>query len=113
MTENVIKHKWGVELIWASMQDAEGKMLVFETEGSKTPLHFHKEKEKAWFVNSGKFIIRWVDTQSAAVYQAELNEGATFVVEALKPVQLECTVPGSITEIGSKQKENDVYYIGQ
>lgn len=113
-TNNVVKHKWGLEVLWASMSGAEGKMLVFEKVGSKMPLHFHKEKEKAWFVNSGKFKVRWVDTQTAAVYEAELNEGQTFEVPALKPAQLECLVEGSsVTEVGTKQQPEDVYYIGQ
>ena len=33
---------WGYELIWATNDSYCGKILVFETPGSKMSMHFHK-----------------------------------------------------------------------
>ena len=29
-------------------------------------MHFHREKDETWFVNSGRFIVKWIDTTTAS-----------------------------------------------
>ena len=48
MANNSIKTDYGYDLLWASTANYQGKILVFEKAGNKTPLHYHKEKEKGF-----------------------------------------------------------------
>ena len=43
MANNSIKTDYGYDLLWASTASYQGKILVFEKAGNKTPLHYHKE----------------------------------------------------------------------
>jgi mannose-6-phosphate isomerase-like protein (cupin superfamily) len=86
--EQDFKRDWGMEVTWASQDNHSGKILVFGNSGSQLPFHFHAETDKTWFVNSGKFMVRWIDTKDGKVYQQELIEGTTFYVERLKPSSL-------------------------
>ena len=107
---NVVNHDWGKEIIWADYVSHGSKIMLFEKQSGKTPFYFNKTIEKTWFVNGGKFSIKWVDTKDGKMYKQELQEGSVFHVETLKPCSLEClTVSGSITESNSGRAENDVY----
>lgn len=111
MEGKVVKHNWGNELVWTDSSLYKGKILVFENSGSQTPMQFHKETEKTLFVNSGKFKLRHIDTETGQMYDVELVEGSTFFINTLKPYQLISLTPhGSISEV-SNNVENDVYYI--
>lgn len=110
--EGMVPKGWGYELIWATNEKYCGKILVFEKTGSKTSMHFNKEKHKSWFVNNGKFILRWMDLETATMYTKELNEGDTWVIEPLVPQQLEALQDNSsITEVSTSDSIEDVYRI--
>ena len=53
--EGRVEKGWGYELIWATNEKYCGKIMVFEKLGAKFSMHFHKEKDESWFVNSGRF----------------------------------------------------------
>jgi hypothetical protein len=110
---NVTKFKWGMEICWATTPVYEGRMLVFEAQGNKTPLHFHTNVHRSWFVNSGKFKLRYIDTSNAGVLEADLKEGNTYTVEPHHPVQLIALQDGcSISEIRSVHEDDKVHFIG-
>ena len=110
--EGKIDKGWGYELIWASNDMYCGKIMVFEKVGSKFSMHFHKEKEETWFVNSGTFIVRWIDTNDASLHQQELIEGSTWHNPPLQPHQLEALEDGSsITEVSTPDSVEDNYRI--
>jgi len=110
--EGVVQKGWGYELIWATNDKYCGKIMVFEKAGSKFSMHFHKEKEETWFVNNGKFIVRWVDTEKAQIFQKELNEGDTWHNLPLVPHQLEAVVANSsVTEVSTPDSVEDNYRI--
>ena len=93
---------WGYELIWATNDKYCGKIMVFEKIGSKFSMHFHKEKDETWFVNNGKFIVRWIDTKDATIFEKELKEGDTWHNPPLQPHQLEALEPmSSVTEVST------------
>jgi mannose-6-phosphate isomerase-like protein (cupin superfamily) len=103
---------WGFELIWATNDQYCGKILVFTEVGSKFSMHFHKEKDETWFVNAGKFKVRWIDTKDAILYEKELNEGDVWHNPPLQPHQLEAIVAGSsITEVSTADSIEDNYRI--
>ena len=108
--ENLHKHDWGYEIIWASNDDYCGKILVFEKNNQKTNLHFHKKKTKSWFVNAGMFKVQWVDTKTGKIFSKELLEGSTFTVPALMPVMLENLKPNSaMAEVSTTDDDEDFY----
>ena len=110
--EGVVQKGWGYELIWATNEKYCGKIMVFEKVGAKFSMHFHKEKDETWFVNSGKFIVRWIDTEKAQIFQKELNEGDTWHNPPLQPHQLEAVVANSsVTEVSTPDSVEDNYRI--
>ena len=87
---------WGYEIIWATTDQYCGKILVFEKAGNKFSMHFHNKKDETWFVNSGKFKLRWIDTRDSKIYEQELNEGDTWHNPPLQPHQLEAMTDGAM-----------------
>lgn len=110
--QGYVKKGWGYEIIWATNDLYCGKILVFEKAGSKFSMHFHKEKDETWFVNSGKFLLKWVDTETASLQQKVLVEGETWHNPPLMPHQLEAILPNSmIYEVSTPDSVEDNYRI--
>jgi len=107
-----VKKGWGYEIIWATNEKYAGKILVFEKAGAKMSLHFHKDKEKSWFVNTGKFKLIYCNTKNASYLEKILNEGDTWHNPPLHPHQLVSLVENSmIFEVSTKDNEEDNYRI--
>ena len=99
---------WGFEIIFSNNDKYCGKLLVFERAGAKTSLVFHKEKRKSWFVNAGKFKVRYIDVSSGELKEAVLEEGKTADFAELSPHQIEALVPNSIIfEVGTTDYVED------
>ncbi len=99
---------WGFEVVWANNDRYCGKLLVFDREGAKTSLVFHKDKAKSWFVNAGKFKITYIDVNTGEVKEAILEEGKTVDFGPLGPHQVEALVAGSIMfEVGTTDYVED------
>ena len=110
--EGFVKKGWGYELIWATNDKYCGKIMVFEKMGAKFSMHFHREKDETWFVNNGRFLLKWIDTQTAEFKTQELTEGMTWHNPPLQPHQLICMEPGSsITEVSTPDSVEDNYRI--
>lgn len=110
--EGFVKKGWGYEIIWATNDQYCGKIMVFEKLGSKFSMHFHKQKDESWFVNSGKFLLRYIDTQTATLKEKVLTEGETWRNPPLLPHQLEAMVAGStIFEVSTPDSVDDNYRI--
>ena len=93
---------WGFEIIFANNDRYCGKLLVFERAGAKTSLVFHKEKRKSWFVNAGRFKVKYIDVATGEVKEAVLEEGKTADFAELGPHQVEALVANSIIfEVGT------------
>jgi rfaE bifunctional protein nucleotidyltransferase chain/domain len=103
---------WGYEIIWATNDKYCGKIMIFEKVGSKFSMHFHREKEETWFVNSGKFMLHWIDTKDASLHQKELAKGDTWHNPPLQPHQLEALEPNSeIFEVSTADSVEDNYRV--
>jgi hypothetical protein len=99
---------WGFEIIFANNDRYCGKLLVFERAGAKTSLVFHKEKRKSWFVNAGKFRVKYIDVVTGELKEAVLEEGKTADFAELGPHQIEALTPNSIIfEVGTADYVED------
>jgi len=108
----VVQKGWGYELIWATNDKYCGKIMVFKNIGSKFSMHFHREKDETWFVNNGRFKLRWIDTTTATLMEAELKEGDTWHNPPLQPHQLEALEENSsITEVSTADSVEDNFRI--
>lgn len=108
----VIPKGWGYELIWATNDKYCGKIMVFERAGAKFSMHFHKDKDETWFVNSGRFRLRYIDTTTATLFEQELKEGDVWHNPPLMPHQLEALDDNSsITEVSTPDSVEDNYRI--
>ena len=106
----VVRKGWGYELIWATNDKYCGKIMVFEKAGAKFSMHFHKDKDETWFVNSGKFKLRWIDTNTATIYEKDLAQGETWHNPPLQPHQLEALEDNSsLTEVSTADSVEDNY----
>ena len=103
---------WGYELIFATNEHYTGKILCFTKVGAKFSMHFHKDKVETWFVNTGKFKVRWIDTSNAILFEKELNAGDTWHNPPLQPHQLEALTPNAmIFEVSTADSVEDNYRI--
>lgn len=113
MKNNIVKTDYGYDIVWADNELYCSKILIFEKQGAKTPLHFHKNKTKTWFVNAGKFRVQWIDTADGKSYAQELEEGSVFHIEALTPVMLESMANNSaMAETSNINNSSDFCRLG-
>jgi mannose-6-phosphate isomerase-like protein (cupin superfamily) len=111
-SENVTRHLWGMEITWSKQKDYQGKILVFEKAGYVTDMHFHKQTDKSWFINSGSAKVTWIDTSTGNIFEKDLSEGATFDIPALTPVKLEALADGtSVSEVNNQSDTNDYFIV--
>ena len=111
-TPIVIKKGWGHELIWESNEKYCGKMLVFYKVGNQFSMHFHKDKDETWYVHKGKFLLNWIDTDTASTNTEHLKEGDTWRNMPLVPHQLKALEENSIIiEISTEDYPHDNYRV--
>jgi mannose-6-phosphate isomerase-like protein (cupin superfamily) len=108
--EGYVKKSWGSEQIWVTNDNYCSKFLNFNT-GATSSMHFHKEKKETWYIMSGKFIIRCIDTRNAAVQTYEYTEGDTLTINPMTPHQVTCTSKGTILEVSTPDSVEDNYRI--
>lgn len=108
--EGFIEKGWGSELIWATNDLYCGKLLKFNS-GSKFSMHFHAQKDESWYVLSGKFILKMIDTQTANEYRQELTEGSSIRIRPLQVHQLICIEEGTVIEVSTPDSVEDNYRI--
>jgi mannose-6-phosphate isomerase-like protein (cupin superfamily) len=105
-----IEKGWGHELIWATNDKYCGKLMKFNT-GAKFSMHFHSEKDETWHVISGKFIVKYIKTDNADVFEKELNVGDTWHNPPLLPHQIICLEEGTIIEVSTPDSVEDNYRV--
>lgn len=107
-----VKKGWGHELIWATNDKYCGKIMVFEKVGSKFSMHLHKEKEETWFINSGSFKLRILDTNTANITEQILKQGDIWNNPPMLPHQVECLEENSsIFEVSTPDSVEDNFRI--
>lgn len=105
-----VEKGWGSEQIFATNDKYCGKLLNFN-EGSKFSMHFHSHKDESWYVLSGTFLIEWIDTANAKVYDKYLNVGDTWHNPPLLPHRITCIAAGTIIEVSTPDSVEDNYRV--
>jgi mannose-6-phosphate isomerase-like protein (cupin superfamily) len=101
-----VKKGWGEEDIWCSNDKYCGKFMHFR-KGAKFSMHFHAEKDETWYVMSGFFIVKIIDTADASRTEFALNPGETWHNPPLVPHQLICVEEGTILEVSTPDSIED------
>ena len=101
---------WGFENIWVSTDKYCSKFMHFNS-GAKFSMHFHAEKEETWYVVSGKFTVRWINTDNATSHEQELIQGDVWHNYPLAPHQLICLEDGIILEVSTPDSVEDNYRV--
>jgi mannose-6-phosphate isomerase-like protein (cupin superfamily) len=107
--QKVIKN-WGYEYVIVNNDKYCGKILHFEV-GKKFSMHFHIIKKETWFVHSGKFRFRWIETSNADIQEEILEPGHVITNEIGQPHQIECLETGDIFEISTQHFDDDSYRV--
>jgi mannose-6-phosphate isomerase len=68
---------WGYELIWALTDRYCGKVL-FVKAGHSLSLQFHREKDEAWLVQSGRAKLELGDAGDSMLNEEIVSAGAAF-----------------------------------
>jgi mannose-6-phosphate isomerase len=72
-----VEKPWGHELIWALADDYCGKVL-FVKAGAALSLQFHREKDEAWLVQSGRARLELGEVGSKVLDEEVIGPGAAF-----------------------------------
>lgn len=108
--EGFVKKGWGHELIWATNDKYCGKLLSFD-KGCEFSMHFHSEKDESWYILSGKFLVKTIDTKDATINEHILNEGDTWHNPPLLPHKVVCLEEGVIIEVSTPDSVEDNYRV--
>ena len=108
--EGYVEKGWGNELIWATNDKYCGKMMSFN-QGARFSMHFHQDKDETWYVLSGKFVVKYIDTKTAKQYEKELKTGDVWHNPPLLPHQLVCVEQGTVIEVSTPDSVEDNYRV--
>ena len=68
---------WGWELLWAHADGYVGKILFLRA-GESLSLQFHRVKDEAWYVQSGRAKLELGDAGQAVLHEEVIGPGACF-----------------------------------
>ena len=68
---------WGWELLWAHADGCVGKILFLRA-GESLSLQFHRVKDEAWYVQSGRAKLELGDAGQAVLHEEVIGPGACF-----------------------------------
>lgn len=105
-----VDKRWGFEDIWCTNDKYCGKFMTFN-EDARFSMHFHSVKDETWYVLSGKFIVKWINTQTAVTNEKVLVVGDTWHNPPLLPHQLICVEAGTIIEVSTADSVEDNYRV--
>ena len=101
---------WGNELIIENNEMYCGKILRF-TSGCKFSMHYHMDKDETWYVQKGKFVYRWIDTENADMNESILRKGDVVRQRPGQPHQLMALTDGLIFEVSTHHEDSDSYRV--
>lgn len=107
-----VEKGWGSETIFATNDLYCGKLLNFNKD-AKFSMHLHKDKDETWYVLSGKFEVRWINTENASIDSQILIKGDTWHNPPMLPHQVVCIEEGILIEVSTPDSVEDNYRVGK
>jgi quercetin dioxygenase-like cupin family protein len=101
---------WGEEVIIENNDLYCGKLLIFK-KGCKFSMHYHLLKDETWYVQSGKFIYRWINLHNADLKEDVLTPGDIVRQRRGQPHQLEAIEAGTVFEVSTTHFDQDSYRV--
>lgn len=108
----IVPKGWGHEVIIVNNDLYCGKILHFN-KGGKFSMHFHLKKKESWYVASGRFLFRWINTANADLIEETLSVGDTITNEVGEPHQILCLEEGDIFEVSTQHFDSDSYRVAK
>ena len=105
-----VPKKWGCEVIVHNSELYCGKLLYFG-KGSKFSMHFHAKKTETWYVQSGRFRLKYIDTLTGDIMESVISVGMVIHIPTLQPHQLIALSDGCIFEVSTQHFDGDSYRI--
>jgi len=106
----IVPKGWGEELIIENNNMYCGKLLKFK-KGCKFSMHYHMVKDETWYVETGEFIYRWIDTETAEVKIVRLYPKDIVRQRPGQPHQLEALTDGIVFEVSTQHEDSDSYRV--
>jgi len=108
--EGHVPKGWGYENIFVTNDLYCGKLLHFN-QGAKFSMHFHANKDETWYILSGKFQVKIINTKDATEESYILTEGNVWRNAPLVPHQLVCIEQGTIIEVSTPDSVEDNFRV--
>jgi mannose-6-phosphate isomerase-like protein (cupin superfamily) len=105
-----VEKGWGYEIVFANNDKYCGKILHFHTGGTFS-MHYHMLKQESWYVRSGLFVFKYIDTKTADIHTRTLNVGDVITNIVGQPHQLICKEEGEIVEVSTTHYDSDSYRV--
>ena len=105
-----VEKGWGHEIIFVNNDKYCGKILHFNKD-SKFSMHFHIQKEETWYVSSGRFLFRKINTKNADIEEKFLLPGSCVTNKIGEPHQIICLEEGDIFEVSTQHFDSDSYRV--
>jgi len=109
-TPEVVQKGWGHEVIFVNNDLYCGKILHFKKD-AKFSMHYHLKKKETWYVASGRFRFKYIDTRTADVIETILEIGDSITNEVGEPHQIICLEEGDIFEVSTTHFDSDSYRV--
>ena len=106
----IVNKAWGYEVIFVNNEKYCGKILHFNKD-SCFSMHFHIRKEETWYVNSGRFLLKYIDTKNANILEITLEKGDVITNKIGEPHQLFCIEEGDVFEVSTQHFDEDSYRV--
>ena len=106
----IIPKGWGHEVIIINNDKYCGKILHFN-KGAKFSMHYHIKKIETWYVQTGSFTFKWINTQTADIITEELKIGDIITNNIGEPHQIICNEEGDIFEVSTQHFDSDSYRV--
>jgi quercetin dioxygenase-like cupin family protein len=110
LTSEIVPKGWGKEIIFVNNPEYCGKILCFE-KGKKFSMHYHIQKKETWYVNKGKFILHWIETENGTFHTEYLEVGDVITNERGEPHQLEALEDAEVFEVSTRHYDEDSFRI--
>jgi mannose-6-phosphate isomerase-like protein (cupin superfamily) len=106
----IVNKGWGHEVIFVNNNKYCGKILHFKKD-AKFSMHYHLIKQETWYISSGKFIFKYINTSDATIVSQELEAGDVITNEIGQPHQLICIEEGDVFEVSTEHYDTDSYRV--